>query len=147
MVTGSPSSTGVAGAVEVSPGSKQTMSLMNPSVCSAQRARTRIPVRIWSGESTSTACSSALSAPSRVISAQANGRSKGWPGSGSRTQVHVLTVPVSATSTNSVSASLVTGSYSGGGTSTRPSEPRTPTILRARRPVRNLPMVGPTDLV
>ena len=88
-------------------GFQQAMSWMWPWVSSAQRTCTRIPVLISSAEATSTACSIGASAPSRVIRANANGRSKGWPATGSGTQVQVVTVPVSGRSTKSVTASWV----------------------------------------
>ena len=44
-------------------------------------------------------------------------------------------------------SSPVTGSYSAGGTSTRPSAARTPTIRRSRSAVRNAPMIGPVERV
>src|SRR6478735_6322670 len=43
--------------------------------------------------------------------------------------------------------SLVDGSYSVGGTSTRPSANRTARIWPSRRPVRKRPMTGPTERV
>ena len=79
-----------------------------------------MPVLTSSGEATSSACRSGLSAPSRVTRANANGRSNGWPFTGSGTQVHDVTVPTEETSTKSVVASWVTGSNSSGGTTTSP---------------------------
>ncbi len=123
------------------------MSVMSPLRSARQRTRTRIPVSTSAGEATSSACSRGASAPSRVTSANANGRSSGWPFTGSGTQVQDVTVPVSATSTNSVTAWCVTGSYSGGGTTTLPSEVRPPTTTPSRSPVRNLPSTGPVERV
>ena len=88
-----------------------------------------------------------MSAPSRVTSTKANGRSRGWPATGSGTQVHEVTVPVGATSTKSVTGWWVTGSYSGGGTATRPSAVRPPTTTPSRSPVRNRPITGPVERV
>ena len=123
------------------------MSVIAPTRSSAQRTRTRIPVVTSSGEATSSACSSGTSAPSRVTSANANGRSKGWPATGSGTQVHEVTVPAGETSTKSSVCWWVTGSYSGGGTTTRPSEVRAPTTWPSRSPVRKRPSTGPTERV
>ena len=100
------------------------MSVIAPVRSSAQRTWTRIPVLTSSGEATSRACRNGTSAPSRVTSAKAKGRSRGWAATGSLTQVHEVTVPVGATSTKSVMASWVTGSNSGGGSTTRPSDVR-----------------------
>ena len=61
---------------------------------------------------------------------------------GAGCQVQDTTVPTLATGTISVSRSYVTGSYSAGGTCTRPSEPRTPTMRRSRRAVKNWPRTG-----
>ena len=58
-----------------------------------------------SGSPASTACISGVSAPSSLISAQANGRSSGWPSSGSGCQVHDATVPTLDTGTISPSGS------------------------------------------
>jgi len=58
-----------------------------------------------------------------------------------------VTVPVEPTSTRSVSASWVTGSNSGGGTTTRPSEVRPPTTRPSRSPVRKAPRTGPVERV
>ena len=78
----------------------------------------------------STACTSAVSAPSSLISAKANGWSSGCFGVGSVTQPHVSTTPPGPTSTKSRSrASPVSGSHSQGGHSTRPSLDRIPRIL------------------
>ena len=64
--------------------------------------------------------------PSSWTSANAKGSDSGWPGTGSETQVQVVTVPVGETSTRSAAsiASWVTGSNSTGGTTTRPSDVR-----------------------
>ena len=48
------------------------------------------------------------------------------------------------TSTISTGASPVSGSYSSGGTSTRPAAVRTPSTRRSRSPARNAPITGPT---
>ncbi len=137
---------GVA-AGSVSAGAKQAMSVICPTGDSTQRARTRMPVLISVGAATSTACSRLVSAPSSRISAQAKGRSNGWPSTGAPTHDHDTTVPSSATSTSSVSGCAVTGSYSAGGTYTRPSEPRAPTMRRSASPVMNAPSVGPSERV
>ena len=123
------------------------MSVIAPTRSSAQRTCTRMPVSISSGEATSTACRNGVSAPSSVTSANANGRSNGWPATGSGTQVQDVTVPVGGTSTKSVVAAWVTGSNSGGGTTTLPSEVRAPTTRPSRSPVRNRPSTGPADRV
>ena len=83
----------------------------------------------------STTCTIAVSAPSGLTSANANGLPR-WclPGRGSSTHVHAVTVPAGPTSTYSSSAAAVIGSYSVGGTMTRPSARRTPTILPSRSP-------------
>ena len=106
-----------------------------------------MPVLTSSGEAASSACRNGASAPSRVTSAKANGRSNGWPATGSETQLHEVTVPVGSTSTKSVVASWVTGSNSGGGSTTRPSDVRPATSTPSRRPVRNRPRTGPVDRV
>lgn len=109
-----------------------------------QTGQTRVPGRSALGLPASTACTSAVSAPSSLIRAQANGRSSGWPARGSGTQAAAVTAPAGPTSTySSVTASPVAGSYSRGGTSTRPSAVRTPTTRPARNSVRNLPITGP----
>ncbi len=81
------------------------MSVIAPTVWSTQCACTRVPVLMASEDPASTACSSGVSAPSRVISAQPNGRSSGWPSSGSDCHVHDTTVPTLDTGTTSVRAS------------------------------------------
>ena len=53
------------------------------------------------------------------------------------TTTTATTVPTLETGTTSVRASYVTGSYSAGGTCTRPSEPRVPTMRRPRSAVKN----------
>ena len=83
----------------------QAMSVIAPTRSSAQRTRTRIPVLTSSGEVTSRACRIGASAPSSVTSANANGRSNGWPATGSGTHVHEVTVPMGPTSTKSSLAS------------------------------------------
>ncbi len=123
------------------------MSVMAPVRSAAQRTRTRIPVLTSSGDDTSRACRKGTSAPSRMTRAKANGRSNGWSFTGSGTQVHDVTVPTEATSTNSVVASCVSGSNSRGGTTTFPEEVRPPTTTPSRRPERNRPMTGPVERV
>jgi hypothetical protein len=123
------------------------MSVIAPTRSARHRMRTRIPVETSSGEATSSAWSRGASAPSRTTSANANGRSKGWPFTGSGTHDHDVTVPVVATSTKSSRAAWVTGSYSGGGTTTRPSDVRPPTTTPSRSPLRNRPSTGPVERV
>ena len=149
-MTGSTAPLGATAGAASSPagsGSKHAMSVMAPTRSSAQRTRTRIPVDTSSGEETSSACRNGFVAPSKVTSAKAKGRSKGWPLTGSGTQVHEVTVPRDDTSTKSSSAWWDTGSYSGGGTTTWPSEVRPPTTTPSRRPVRNRPRTGPVERV
>ncbi len=146
-VTGSPVETVAVESVSLSPGSKHAMSWIRPVRSSAHRTRPRMPVLIASGEPASTACRIEVSAPSSFTSAQANGWLSGWPSMGSGIHDQLTTVPVSETSTKSVIGSCVAGSNSGGGTWTRPSEPRAPMTFRSRRAVTNAPMVGPTDRV
>src|SRR5439155_14076915 len=131
----------------LSSGSKQAMSWISPPRSSRQRTLTRMPVAMRLSSPASTACSSPVSAPSSRTSAHANGcwsgcRSRGWC-----THAQVVTTPACPTSTkrSSPSVSLVTGSYSVGGTITRPSPARMPRIRPSRRPVMNLPITGPTD--
>src|SRR5262249_32873798 len=109
-----------------------------------QRGCTRIPVDMRSMFSTSTTCTIVESAPSGLISANANGWSSGCFDVGSSTHVHDSTVPAGPTSTMSVRASPVYGSYSSGGTRTCPSCVRMPRILCSRSPARNAPTTGPT---
>ncbi len=105
-------------------------------------------LRDW-GPSARTAWSRGAVAPSRVMSANAKGSSRGWPGTGSLTQVQVTTVPVVPTSTRSSgeTAEWVTGSNSTGGTTTRPSDVRAARMRRSRRPVMNAPSTGPVERV
>ena len=105
MVTGSRSSVASGTDSASSPGAKYAMSVIAPAGSSAQCACTRAPVLIDSAEPTSTACSNGVSAPSSLISAQANGRSSGCPSNGSGCQVHETTVPTLATGTISRSGS------------------------------------------
>jgi hypothetical protein len=56
----------------------------------------------------------------------------------------VATVPVSATSTNSLSSAPVTGSYSWGGTMTRPSVPRMPSMRPSANELKKRSITGPT---
>ena len=81
------------------------MSVIAPAGSSTQCACTRAPVLMASGPSASTACSIGVSAPSRRISAHANGRSSGCPSNGWDCHVHDTTVPTLATGTTSVNAS------------------------------------------
>ena len=97
-----------------------------------------------SADPQSSACSNGVSAPSSFTSAHANGRSSGCVRSGSGTHAARSITPSDPTSTISDAASPVSGSYSNGGTSTRPPAVRTPTTRRSRRPVRNAPITGPT---
>ena len=78
---------------------------MAPTVSSAQCTCTRVPVLIFADSPASTACISGVSAPSSLISAQANGRSSGWASSGSDCQVQDTTVPTADTGTISLSGS------------------------------------------
>ena len=75
------------------------------------------------------------------------GRSRGWPATGSGHHDQAMTVPEVETSTKSVVCSWVSGSNSGGGTSTRPDDVRPPTTTPSRRPVKKRPRTGPVDLV
>src|SRR5579872_1543519 len=127
-------------------GTKHSMSRMWPWRCDAgrQRGTTRIPVAMASGEPASTACSRAVSAPSRRTSAQAKGRSSGWPVSGRVVHAHVVTTPPGPTSTRSPVSAPVTGSYSVGGTTTVSPE-RTPRIRPSRSAVKKAPSTGPTE--
>ncbi len=97
-----------------------------------------------SAEPASTACSIAVSAPSRRISAQANGPFSGVPVRGSGTQAQLVTSPASPTGTSSVRASEDWGSYSTGGHITPPSAIRTPTSTPSRNPVKKADCTGPT---
>ena len=106
-----------------------------------------MPVLTSSGEAASSACRKGRSAPSRVTSTKAKGRSKGCPATGSDTQLHEVTVPVGSTSTKSVVGSWVTGSNSGGGSTTVPSDVRPATRTPSRSPVRKRPMTGPVERV
>ena len=103
------------------------------------------PGRTASGDPASSTCSMAVAAPSSGTSTQANGWSRGCCGAGSATQAQVVTVPSGPTSTRSPVASAVCGSYSVGGTMTRPPVPVAPRILPSRSPVRKAPMTGPTE--
>jgi hypothetical protein len=124
-------------------GSKHSMVRMLGEGAGAQRTRTRMPVCTVP----STACSRHVSAPSRRMNAHANGRSSGWPSSGDGSQHQVTTVPSRATSTSSSGAICVTGSYSNGGTCTRPSAARAPRIRCSASPARNRLSTGPGDRV
>jgi hypothetical protein len=103
-----------------------------------------MPVRMSSGEATSTAWSIPVSAPSSFTNAQANGRSKGWPSRTTDCHAQLVTSPAVPTSTSSVRASAVCGSYSTGGHMTPPSLMRTPTTTPSRRPVKKADWTGPT---
>ena len=103
----------------VSPGTKQTMSVMWPVRVPLQRGATRIPSAMAAGEPASTAWSRGVEAPSSRTKANANGRSSGCCSVGSGTHVHDSTVPAGPTSTSSWGSSApVAGSHSMGGTST-----------------------------
>ena len=123
------------------------MSAIAPIRSAAGRNRTvtRSPVARASGPPLSTTWSIAVSAPSRRMSAHANGFWSGCLGSGLATHAHDSTVPPGPTSTSSPVSSPVFGSYSVGGTMTEPPDPRTPSSLPSRSPVRNAPMTGPTE--
>ena len=83
---------------------------------------TRMPVPMASIEPASTACRTPMSAPSGCTSAQANGSVERVLRHGARAPTPTSsTSPPGPTSTSSVRSSPVTGSYSVGGTSTRPS--------------------------
>ena len=86
-----------------------------------------------------------MSAPSKRTSTQAKGVCSGCFGRGRGTQDHEVTVPSGPTSTTPDVSSPVSGSYSVGGTMTRPPLPRVPTTLPSRSPVRKAPMTGPTE--
>jgi hypothetical protein len=120
---------------------------MVPSRSVAQRIATRMPIDTSSGLPTSSACSIGVSAPSSRTSTQAKGRSSGWPSNGWSFHDQDSTVPTWPTSTISARSAEVTGSYSCGGTSTRPSWARTPSTFPARSPPRNAPSTGPVDRV
>ena len=129
-----------------------SMSVMWPVRSARQRAVTRCPTAIASSVPQSTTCRIAVSAPSGRISANANGFESGClPGFGSATHVYAWTIPHGPTwiqwSPSGATAALVVGSYSVGGTSTRPSASRTASMRPSRRPVRNRPMTGPTERV
>ena len=68
-----------------------------------------------------------------------------WEGRGSATHAQLTTSPRSATSTSSSMGSLVSGSYSFGGTRMLPSARRAPRIRRSRRPVKNFESSGPRE--
>ena len=106
-----------------------------------------MPVRIAPGEPASTACSIAVSAPSRRTSAHANGPASGWPSSGAGIHDQLMTVPSEPTSTSSAGGAKVTGSYSNGGACTRPSAPREPRMRRPASAVMNWLSTGPSDRV
>ena len=106
-----------------------------------------MPSLMASGEPASTAYSSGVEAPSRVMNAKANGRSSGCCSVGWGTQVHDWTVPAGPTSTKSwASSAPVAGSHSIGGTST-PSPQRIPRIRFSVSAVMNAPVTGPSDRV
>ena len=74
-------------------GSQHARSSIMLCASSRQRGCTRMPVDILSMLPASTACTIAVSAPSGVTSANANGRSSGCFGVGASTHVHDPTVP------------------------------------------------------
>src|SRR5262249_30021949 len=130
-----------------SSGTNASTSWMSPTRSSRQRGVTRMPVFMRDSSPASTTCSSAVSAPSRPMSAHAKGRSSGCWSRGFVTHAHVVTSPLGPTSTRSsgVSSSPVSGSYSVGGQITSPSLARMPRNRRSRRPAMNRPMIGPTE--
>src|SRR5207247_834049 len=73
--------------------SKHSMSWILPSRSARQRARTRKPVFMVSSEPAATACNIAVSAPSSLISAHANGFCRGLFLRGSFTHAHDVTTP------------------------------------------------------
>ena len=85
-----------------------------------------------------------MSAPSSFTSAHAKGFCSGWRGRGLSTHDHVVTTPAVPTSTSSPTGSLVSGSYSDGGTRTRPAAVLAPRMRPSRRPARKRPSTGPT---
>src|SRR6478752_5518653 len=148
-VTGSPSSAdGADGSSPSAIGTHASRSVTYPTRSAFQRGITRMPTLISSGEPTSTTCTIGTSAPSGRTSANANGFVR-WclPATGSATHVHASTTPAGPTSTNSSSASPVPGSYSVGGTITRPSAVRTPTMRPDRSPVKYRESAVPTERV
>jgi hypothetical protein len=121
------------------------MSTIVPRRSRRQRGATRMPSLIASMLPASTAWIIAVSAPSSLIVAKANGRSRGCCSVGSGTHVQFVTVPVGPTSTKSgASSSPFSGFHSSGGASTLPSQ-RIPRILRCTSPVMNAPNTGPSD--
>src|SRR2546430_5465033 len=138
---------GVGVGHQASSGTNASTSWMSPTRSSRQRGCTRMPVFMRDSSPASTTCSSAVSAPSRPMSAHANGRSSGCWSRGWWTHAHVVTSPPGPTSTRSStdSSSPVSGSYSVGGQITWPSLARMPRNLRSRRAVMKRPMMGPTD--
>ena len=87
---------------------------------------------------------SAVSAPSGRTSAQRERMVERMLRDADRSPTpSVVTSPPGPTSTSSVRSSPVSGSYSTGGTSTRPSLALMPTSTRSRRPVRKAPITGP----
>ena len=123
------------------------MSAMAPirSETGRNRTVTRSPLDRLSGPPLSTTWRRAVSAPSRRMSAQANGRCSGCLGSGRETQAQDSTAPPGPTSTISPVSSPVVGSYSVGGTMTDPPDPCTPNNFPSRSPVRKAPITGPTE--
>src|SRR6266540_5982436 len=130
-----------------SSGTNASTSWISPTRSARQRGWTRMPVRMRDSSPASTTCRSAVSAPSRPMSANANGWSSGCWSRGRLTQAHVVTSPFGPTSTRSSteSSSPVSGSYSVGGQTTWPSLARMPRNLPSRRAVMNRPMIGPTE--
>src|SRR6266511_659220 len=130
-----------------SSGTNASTSWISPTRSVRQRGWTRMPVRMRDSSPASTTCRSAVSAPSRPMSANANGWSSGCWSRGWLTHAQVVTSPFGPTSTRSstVSSSPVSGSYSVGGQTTWPSLARMPRNLPSRRAVMNRPMIGPTE--
>ena len=93
----------------------------------------------------STACSIGVSAPSSRMSAYAKGFPTGCFSRGCATHAQLTTLPAVPTSTSSESVSLVSGSYSFGGTSTLPFLRRTPRMRPSFRPPKKRPSTGPVE--
>src|SRR5205807_1643077 len=101
--------------------------------------RTRMPVDTSSGEPAGSTWRNEVSAPSKRTSTQAKGVCSGCFGFGRATHDHEVTVPPGPTSTISLVSSPVSGSYSVGGTMTRPPLPLVPTTFPSRSAVRKAP--------
>src|SRR6266496_4156590 len=90
---------GVGVGHQPSSGTKASMSWMSPTRSARQRGLTRMPVRMRDSSPASTTCRSAVSAPSRPMSAHAKGWSSWCCSRGVLTQAHVVTSPFGPTST------------------------------------------------